>query len=58
MDPEIDVDDHDSCYGSAAVCGSVFASPSSGQVKHGIELVDNEKGSVLGLILLHCLFIH
>lgn len=32
---------------SAAVCGSVFASPSSGQVKHGIELVDNEKGVVI-----------
>ena len=30
----------------AAVCGNVFASPNAGQVKKGIELVDNDQGCV------------
>ncbi|KAI0924738.1 hypothetical protein AcW2_005531 [Taiwanofungus camphoratus] len=32
---------------SAAVCGSIFASPNASQVRHGIDLVDNEKGTVI-----------
>ncbi|KAH7927347.1 dihydroxyacetone kinase [Leucogyrophana mollusca] len=32
---------------SAAVCGTVFASPSAGQVRRAIDLVDNEKGTVI-----------
>ncbi|EGN96653.1 hypothetical protein SERLA73DRAFT_111299 [Serpula lacrymans var. lacrymans S7.3] len=32
---------------TAAVCGNVFASPSSNQVKRGIDLVDNDKGTVI-----------
>ena len=29
---------------SAAVCGSVFASPNPSQVRRGIDLVENDKG--------------
>ncbi|KAJ7696800.1 Dak1 domain-containing protein [Mycena rosella] len=32
---------------SAAVCGSVFASPNSSQVRRGIDLVENDAGCVL-----------
>ncbi|KAI0766592.1 dihydroxyacetone kinase [Trametes elegans] len=32
---------------TAAVCGSVFASPNSSQVRRGIDLVENEKGTVI-----------
>ncbi|KDQ61689.1 hypothetical protein JAAARDRAFT_31152 [Jaapia argillacea MUCL 33604] len=32
---------------SAAVCGSVFASPNAGQVKRAIDLVDSEKGTLI-----------
>ncbi|KAI0657998.1 dihydroxyacetone kinase [Cubamyces menziesii] len=32
---------------SAAVCGSIFASPNSSQVRRGIDLVENEKGTVI-----------
>ncbi|KAI0820335.1 dihydroxyacetone kinase [Trametes gibbosa] len=31
----------------AAVCGSIFASPNSSQVRRGIDLVENEKGTVI-----------
>ncbi|KAG1746664.1 Dak1 domain-containing protein [Suillus paluster] len=31
----------------AAVCGNVFASPSAGQVRRGIDLIDNEKGTII-----------
>ncbi|KAF9269147.1 dihydroxyacetone kinase [Marasmius fiardii PR-910] len=31
----------------AAVCGNVFASPSASQVRRGIDLVQNEKGTVI-----------
>jgi len=31
----------------AAVCGNIFASPGPIQVRRGIELTDNEKGSGL-----------
>ncbi|KAG6908783.1 hypothetical protein DXG01_003312 [Tephrocybe rancida] len=30
-----------------AVCGSVFASPNASQVRRGIDLVDNDKGTVI-----------
>ncbi|RDB15774.1 Dihydroxyacetone kinase 1 [Hypsizygus marmoreus] len=32
---------------TGAVCGSVFASPNASQVRRGIELVDNDKGTVI-----------
>jgi dihydroxyacetone kinase len=32
---------------TAAVCGSVFASPSASQVRRAIELVDNDEGTVI-----------
>ncbi|KAH8108337.1 dihydroxyacetone kinase [Phellopilus nigrolimitatus] len=32
---------------TAAVCGNVFASPNATQVRRGIELVDNEKGTLI-----------
>ncbi|XP_006461851.1 hypothetical protein AGABI2DRAFT_222826 [Agaricus bisporus var. bisporus H97] len=32
---------------TSAVCGNVFASPSAGQVRRGIDLIDNEKGYVM-----------
>ncbi|OAX39817.1 dihydroxyacetone kinase [Rhizopogon vinicolor AM-OR11-026] len=32
---------------TAAVCGNVFASPSAGQVRRAIDLIDNEKGTVI-----------
>ncbi|KAI0644200.1 dihydroxyacetone kinase [Trametes meyenii] len=32
---------------AAAVCGSVFASPNASQVRRGIDLVENEKGTVI-----------
>lgn len=32
---------------TGAVCGLVFASPNPSQVKRGIELVDNDKGTVI-----------
>ncbi|KAI9066978.1 dihydroxyacetone kinase [Trametes sanguinea] len=32
---------------TAAVCGNIFASPNSSQVKRGIDLVENEKGGLL-----------
>ena len=32
----------ETCAG--AVCGNIFASPSASQVKHAIDLVDNDKG--------------
>ncbi|KAI0077705.1 dihydroxyacetone kinase [Panus rudis PR-1116 ss-1] len=32
---------------SAAVCGSVFASPNASQVRRGIDVVENEKGVVI-----------
>ncbi|KAI0629148.1 dihydroxyacetone kinase [Trametes polyzona] len=32
---------------TAAVCGSIFASPNSSQVRRGIDLVENEKGTVI-----------
>ncbi|KAJ7144788.1 dihydroxyacetone kinase [Mycena crocata] len=32
---------------SAAVCGSVFASPNSGQVRRGIDLVENDAGTLI-----------
>ncbi|KAG7094049.1 hypothetical protein E1B28_007669 [Marasmius oreades] len=32
---------------TAAVCGNVFASPSASQVRRGIDLVQNEKGTVI-----------
>jgi len=31
-------------FGLAAVCGNVFASPSSLQVRRGIDLISSEKG--------------
>ncbi|TFK83140.1 dihydroxyacetone kinase 1 [Polyporus arcularius HHB13444] len=32
---------------TAAVCGSIFASPNPAQVRRGIDLVENEKGTVI-----------
>ncbi|KZT18331.1 dihydroxyacetone kinase [Neolentinus lepideus HHB14362 ss-1] len=32
---------------TAAVCGSVFASPNAAQVRRGIDLADNEKGTLI-----------
>ncbi|KAJ8694713.1 hypothetical protein PTI98_007365 [Pleurotus ostreatus] len=32
---------------TAAVCGNVFASPNASQVRRGIDLVDNDKGTVI-----------
>ncbi|KAG2011840.1 dihydroxyacetone kinase 1, variant 3 [Coprinopsis cinerea AmutBmut pab1-1] len=32
---------------TAAVCGSIFASPNASQVRRGIDLVDNEQGTVI-----------
>jgi len=32
---------------SAAVCGNVFASPSTGQVRRGIDLVENDAGTII-----------
>ncbi|KAF7794311.1 hypothetical protein EIP86_005445 [Pleurotus ostreatoroseus] len=32
---------------SAAVCGAVFASPNPAQVRRGIDLVENDKGTVI-----------
>ncbi|KAI8974531.1 dihydroxyacetone kinase [Trametes punicea] len=32
---------------TAAVCGSIFASPNSSQVRRGIDLVENEQGTVI-----------
>ncbi|KAG5645704.1 hypothetical protein DXG03_005399 [Asterophora parasitica] len=32
---------------TGAVCGNVFASPNASQVRRGIELVDNDKGTVI-----------
>ncbi|TFK39853.1 Dak1 domain-containing protein [Crucibulum laeve] len=32
---------------TSAVCGSVFASPNASQVRHGIDLIDNDKGTVI-----------
>ncbi|KAK2463564.1 hypothetical protein APHAL10511_004315 [Amanita phalloides] len=32
---------------TAAVCGNIFASPSASQVKHAIDLVDNDKGTLI-----------
>ncbi|KAI0272604.1 hypothetical protein BC834DRAFT_857521 [Gloeopeniophorella convolvens] len=32
---------------TAAVCGNVFASPGPGQVRRGIELADNDKGTLI-----------
>ncbi|GBE86465.1 Dihydroxyacetone kinase 1 [Sparassis crispa] len=32
---------------TAAVCGSVFASPNASQVRRGIDLTENEKGTVI-----------
>ncbi|TFK51620.1 dihydroxyacetone kinase [Heliocybe sulcata] len=37
---------------TAAVCGSVFASPNAVQVRRGIDLVDNEKGTLIIVKLL------
>lgn len=31
----------------AAVCGNVFASPNTNQIKKGLELIDNDKGIVM-----------
>ncbi|KAG2121181.1 dihydroxyacetone kinase [Suillus cothurnatus] len=32
---------------TAAVCGNIFASPSAGQVRRAIDLIDNEKGTII-----------
>ncbi|EIW58792.1 dihydroxyacetone kinase [Trametes versicolor FP-101664 SS1] len=32
---------------AAAVCGSIFASPNASQVRRGIDLAENEKGTVI-----------
>ncbi|TFK29675.1 dihydroxyacetone kinase 1 [Coprinopsis marcescibilis] len=32
---------------TAAVCGSIFASPNASQVRRGIDLIDSEKGTVI-----------
>ncbi|KAH6915961.1 dihydroxyacetone kinase 1 [Coprinopsis sp. MPI-PUGE-AT-0042] len=32
---------------TAAVCGSVFASPNASQVRRGIDIVDSEKGTII-----------
>lgn len=32
---------------SAAVCGNIFSSPNANQVRRGIELVENEKGTII-----------
>ncbi|KAI6112694.1 dihydroxyacetone kinase [Pisolithus sp. B1] len=32
---------------TAAVCGSVFASPNSSQVRRAIDLIDNDKGTII-----------
>ncbi|KAJ2930839.1 hypothetical protein H1R20_g6263, partial [Candolleomyces eurysporus] len=32
---------------TAAVCGNIFASPNASQVRRGIELVDNTKGTII-----------
>ncbi|KAL4260125.1 dihydroxyacetone kinase (DAK) family protein [Pleurotus pulmonarius] len=32
---------------TAAVCGNIFASPNASQVRRGIDLVDNDKGTVI-----------
>ncbi|KAF9563069.1 dihydroxyacetone kinase [Agrocybe pediades] len=32
---------------TGAVCGNVFASPNASQVRRGIELIDNDKGTVI-----------
>jgi len=32
---------------SAAVCGNVFASPNSSQVRRGIDLVENDAGTLI-----------
>ncbi|KAH8093308.1 dihydroxyacetone kinase [Cristinia sonorae] len=37
---------------AAAVCGNVFASPNPSQVKRGIELVENDKGLSLSVIII------
>ncbi|KAI6125431.1 Dak1 domain-containing protein [Pisolithus croceorrhizus] len=36
---------------TAAVCGSVFASPNSSQVRRAIDLIDNDKGNYTGDVL-------
>ncbi|KAI0788772.1 dihydroxyacetone kinase [Abortiporus biennis] len=36
---------------TAAVCGSVFASPNASQVRRGIDLVENNKGNYTGDVL-------
>jgi len=32
---------------NAAVCGNIFSSPNANQVRRGIELVENEKGTII-----------
>jgi len=38
---------------TAAVCGNVFASPNASQVKYAIDLVDNQKGTLIVVKFVH-----